>query len=60
MSLTPPTTLRGLPDLRMIIKAKAQMSQHRWKVTDADREAIVADLIHTGRRRKGIPILRPM
>src|SRR5262245_43823220 len=44
---------------RGVIKATAQQSQHRWKVTDADREAIVADLIHTGRRHKGIPILRP-
>jgi len=47
-------------DLPMIIEAKAQRSQHRWRVTDADREAIVADLIHTGRRHKGIPILRPV
>ena len=47
----------AIPDLRMIIKAKAA-SQHRWKVTDADREAIAADLIHTGRRHKAIPILR--
>ena len=47
-------------DLPMIIEAKAQRSQHRWQVTDADREAIVADLILTGRRHKGIPILRPV
>ena len=31
-------------DLPMIIEAKAQRSHHRWRVTDADREAIVADL----------------
>lgn len=47
-----------VPHLPMIIKAEAQRSQHRWKVTDADREAIVADLVETGRRHKGIPILR--
>ena len=47
-------------DLPMIIKAKAQRSQHKWQVTDADREAIVADLIQTERRRRAIPILHPL
>ena len=44
-------------DLPMIIKATAQRSQYKWQVTDADRGAIVADLIYTGRRHKEIPIL---
>ena len=29
----------------VIIKGKAQQSQHQWQVTDTDREAIVADLV---------------
>jgi hypothetical protein len=47
-----------IPDLTVMIKAKAQISQHRWQVTDADRKAIVADLVETGRLHKSIPILR--
>jgi hypothetical protein len=47
-------------DLTMIIKGEAQRSQYRWKVSDADRKAIFADLVATGRRHIGIPILRPV
>ena len=47
-------------DLPMVKKAKAQRSQHKWQVIDADRGAIVADLIYTGRRHRAIPILHPV
>ncbi len=48
-----------VPDLTMARKAKALGSQHRWPVSDADCEAILADLA-AGTRHKAIPILRPL
>ncbi len=48
-----------VPDLTMARKAKALAAQHLWKVSDADCDAILADLA-TGTRHKAIPILRPL
>ena len=42
-------------DLPTIIEAKAQRSQHRWRVTDADREAIIADLISDRAAAQRVP-----